>query len=643
MSGTVTIPSGGATKISLTFGNSQNSALASSIAAAIAFVSTRGSNDSGTGNLVVGNVTGQGGVGPAFVANTVVGSVGELIIPVGFTGVVSVGAGDGYSYIVDDSLGADTIFGFPGVSIAAGGGKHTVIDPAAIAIGDTTAGSTNVVTIKGAGDNVAVGNGTNTVTGLASGTISGGTGKNTFDVTGETGGYVINSQGVGGGDTVQAGSQADTINTSGNQAVVFGAGGLLTVDNTGLFTTIVGGAGGETVTTSGAGALVFGGNGPGLTTIVDTNTKGTILNFDDIALKDGAAAITLAGGHAVVFGGNGSIKITDTAANDTVGAFGKSATTITSSNSGEVVFGPAAGGSLVLDASAGSGTTILGGTAASTISGGTDGVYFLNGPADFIAKAGSSNLIAQFPGSGPATISAAATASDTLFGSNGGFDYIGGSGGATVVAADGSSDTASATSGGLVYFSNSGSGTVTAGTGGATILGGTGASPTVVSSVVFTNTGGSLQYSAGVGNEMIDASKSTSNNLFFSTPDFSATGAATIIAGSGNDTLIGSSGAATLTGGAGNDLFEFNTANFGGHDLITDFSASTVTGSDDQLVLFGYNAEYATQSITAAQAVVQQYVPDGKGNGSITLVDGTKITFTGISSGAQLSGHVIST
>jgi Ca2+-binding RTX toxin-like protein len=306
-----------------------------------------------------------------------------------------------------------------------------------------------------------------------------------------------------------------------------------------------------------------------------------------------------------------------------------------------VVFGPSTGGSLVLDASAGTGTTLLGGTAASTISGGTNGVYFLNGPTDFIGKAGSSNLIAQFPGSGPATISAAATTSDTIFGSNGGFQYLGGSGGATVVAGDGSSNTASATTGGLVYFGNSGSATVTAGAGGATILGGTGASPTATSSITFSNTGGSLQYSAGIGSEAINASTSSTNNLFFSTPDFT-TGAATIVAGSGNDTLIGSSGNATMTGGTGNDQFEFNTTNFGGHDLITDFSASTVAGANDQLVLFGYNAEY-NGSITASAAVVRDYVPDGSGNGSVTLPDGTKISFTGISSGSQLTGHVVST
>ena len=201
MSGTVTIPSGGATSISLSFGNAANKALATSIANAIAFTSVHG------GNLVIGNVTGSGGAGPAFAANTVAGTVGELIIPAGYTGKVSVGAGDGYSYVIDESVGSDTIFGFPGVSIAAGGGTHTIVDPAAIVLGDTAAGSTNNITLTGLDSpyNVAVGNGLNTVTGSGSGTISGGTGTNLFDVSGAGAGTsnMINSQ--GSSDTVKAG------------------------------------------------------------------------------------------------------------------------------------------------------------------------------------------------------------------------------------------------------------------------------------------------------------------------------------------------------------------------------------------------------------------------------------------------------
>lgn len=169
-------------------------------------------------------MTGQGGSGTgAFPVNTG-GLTGELIIPVGFTGKVSVTAADHYSYIIDDSNGADTIFGFPGASIIAGGGTHTIIDPAAIVLGDTAAGSNNVVTVSGVGDNVAVGNGHNTITGAdtGSGTISGGNADNLILAFGS---YVVNSN--GSLDTISSGAHATTVNAAGTNALVFGGSGTL--------------------------------------------------------------------------------------------------------------------------------------------------------------------------------------------------------------------------------------------------------------------------------------------------------------------------------------------------------------------------------------------------------------------------------
>ena len=77
-----------------------------------------------------------------------------------------------------------------------------------------------------------------------------------------------------------------------------------------------------------------------------------------------------------------------------------------------------------------------------------------------------------------------------------------------------------------------------------------------------------------------------------------------------------------MTGGAGSDLFSFANGSAGGSDLITDFSAST-----DKVTLQGYGSGAVTAALNSAAF--------SGGSETLTLSDGTKVTFAGVT---NLSG-----
>ncbi|MGC1298175.1 MAG: hypothetical protein WA869_24360, partial [Alloacidobacterium sp.] len=135
--------------------------------------------------------------------------------------------------------------------------------------------------------------------------------------------------------------------------------------------------------------------------------------------------------------------------------------------------------------------------------------------------------------------------------------------------------------------------------------------------------GSGNQLIVGSGSETINAAASTGYNTFF--------------AGSGNSSLVGGSGAdapvnfpsdlaniftanlfeagsglTTMVGGTDKDWFEFTAGHAGGSDLIRNWSSA------DQLDFFGYGARPI-----ASQAA-------NGGSTSMTLTDGTRITFDGI-------------
>jgi len=143
----------------------------------------------------------------------------------------------------------------------------------------------------------------------------------------------------------------------------------------------------------------------------------------------------------------------------------------------------------------------------------------------------------------------------------------------------------------------------------------------------------------GTGSTLNAGASSASNSLA------AVSGSDLVIGGSGDDTIIagvnddGASihGVTTLTGGAGANLFFFSVGSVNGQDIITDFT------SNDTFFMNNYDtlAGGAAGSNTAATQALANAVSSG-GNVTLTLQDGTKVTFDNTTV-AALTGHVVST
>jgi Ca2+-binding RTX toxin-like protein len=96
-------------------------------------------------------------------------------------------------------------------------------------------------------------------------------------------------------------------------------------------------------------------------------------------------------------------------------------------------------------------------------------------------------------------------------------------------------------------------------------------------------------------------------------------GSTSMVGGKGGDTFVGGTGHETMVGGAGKDLFEFFSADKGGHAVIKDF----VSGQD-HLYLEGHTLSYLEK---------QGDISSHGGNTYITLDGGkTTIELQGITS-----------
>lgn len=369
MASSVTVPGPGGTSITQTFGNTFNTQLAQSISNALQVALS-------ASNLTV--VGASAGLAP----DNTSGKIGELVIPAGFTGSITVPASANWTYVIDNSNGPDTIFGNAGLSIMTGGGTHTVVDPAVVTLGDTTTGSFNNITITGSGDNVAVGNGTNTLTGTGSGTMSGGTGTNTFI---EQGSYIVNSQGAK--DTVEGGGGATTVNASGKNASIQAGGGQLTGNLSGTGDTLLGAGGAVAVTVSGSTDAVVGGNG--------------------------STSVLLTGSNALVSGGLGFLSVQDSGTSDTINA-GGGFTSVNAPN-GSVV----QGGSGPLTFIGGTGpSTLIGGSGVASIMGGTGTAEALGGANGSITYTNlATGGLLYYGGSGNETLDASfSKGANSIFG-----------------------------------------------------------------------------------------------------------------------------------------------------------------------------------------------------------------------------------
>jgi Ca2+-binding RTX toxin-like protein len=352
----------------------------------------------------------------------------------------------------------------------------------------------------------------------------------------------------------------------------------ITAANSG--STISMGYGNESVVALSSADTIFGGSDTaGNFYLQDAGTD------DVIVTGFGNASVTAAGSGAVVFGNTGPVYV------DAAGGAGNT-----------VDFG--VGGGTFLSSSASSADTIFAGVASVTVNAGNSFNDVIIGDTGALAvnAASASNLLVFGPISGP------------------GMDFVGGSGSATVVGQAGS-DTISGGSGSLEIVTGPNETLAASGRSVGTILFGN-----VNTDVIFTGSTGSLLYAADLGNETINASGSGSNNVFWGGPD--SAGSNLIVGGSGNDLLAAGSGTDTLTGGAGTNEFAFLATILGSAahtDVITDF----LTGSNN-VALVG-TVPGSLDSVSAASSA---------GSTTVTLNDGTKIEFLGVSSASMLSGHI---
>ena len=226
-------------------------------------------------------------------------------------------------------------------------------------------------------------------------------------------------------------------------------------------------------------------------------------------------------------------------------------------------------------------------------------------------------------GIGPATVSAGGTGLLVGAGS-GNLVFHGGAGSATVFGQAGANQTIDGGSGHVLFSDLGGNATVNGGATQMTVFGGPGGDVTFNGA----SNGGGVMYQALSGNETLNASGSSTGNviaagnLLFGT---NSGGADSLVGGAGNDTFFGGNASATMTGGAGDNVFAFFKFLGTGTDVITDFN------SNDSVFASGYGDQAATLIQNAVTA---------NGSTSVTLSDGTKITFTGMSSSSALTGHL---
>jgi Ca2+-binding RTX toxin-like protein len=172
-----------------------------------------------------------------------------------------------------------------------------------------------------------------------------------------------------------------------------------------------------------------------------------------------------------------------------------------------------------------------------------------------------------------------------------------GSGATTVVASGSGSDLVNGGAGKLFFLGGSGNSTVIGGSGSETVYGGKG------NNSFQGGTDGNNRLYAGTGNATLFGGGN--NDLLVA----QGTGAQLLNAATGNETLIGAAGA---------DTFAFTSGN-AGTDLVRNFASGR-----DAVHLAGYGPNEAANAVASQQNTA--------GSTLITLSDGTKVTFQGLSS-----------
>jgi hypothetical protein len=379
----------------------------------------------------------------------------------------------------------------------------------------------------------------------------------------------------------------DTASGSTNNVTVTGVGDDVAVGN-----------GTNTLTGTGSGTMS---GGFGINTFVESGGASYLINSqgfqDTIRAGDGATTVNSNGPGAVVSGGGGALfaNLAGTGATLTGGGGAVSATV--SGDSSLVIGGGGALGASV----SGTGDTIVGGGAVGSVTlSGSKALVVDSVAAMSVLDKGTADTI----DAGQSFTSVTAPGGSFVQGGSGPLNFVGGSGPSTIVGATGGS-------------------TVFGGTGLTSIIGGPGGATTYVNT-----TPGGLFYAAGKGSETLDASLSKGSSTVYGGAD--ATGRNLLIGGPNADFINAGASSDTMVGGGGANWFYVFKAAVGpaANEVISDFSAI------DTLALVGYGPDAGANAIAGATTA--------NGSTTITLSDNTKITFTGVTNPASLTGHISS-
>jgi len=424
MSGFVTVPGVGSSKVHIALNSADTLALAKTIA-------TQMWPLYGFDELQVDTVPG-----------TVTAPNGELLLVNTIPTSVNL-TGKGYNFVSDQN-GGNTITIGPSVSVIAGGTAGDTIFGAG---GDTIAagggaGGSSITVVDNTPDslkyNIVGGIGSDTINATGGGTIVGGAGANLIssaNLFGETS-YVLSN----GADSVYAtGGGNEVVSVSGANALVSvaqGSGGQASVTASGTDTIVAGGAGNTSVTASGTGNVIMSsGSGALYAALNDANdtlsaaTSGpvTIDAFGSNAsvainqASTGTASVNASGSNIGVLGGGaGSLAVTVSGSGDTVSAATTGAATVDASSSPVIYGGP---GDLTFIGESTGTPTIVGyaGSTENLLIGGQGAVYSNNSAITDVTS-----------GAGQVTIFGADQGVVNIFGSQSGALFVAGAGGETV-------------------------------------------------------------------------------------------------------------------------------------------------------------------------------------------------------------------
>jgi len=138
--------------------------------------------------------------------------------------------------------------------------------------------------------------------------------------------------------------------------------------------------------------------------------------------------------------------------------------------------------------------------------------------------------------------------------------------------------------------------------------------------MLFAAGSGGTMIAAGTGNETLQGSASSGQDVFFG-----GSGSDLIGLGSGNDVVFAGSGSSTVIAGQAQDIFAFTSGHSGGTETVIGFKIGT-----DELSLQGYADGEMGRDL--ASAAISKDATSGLVSTTLTLSDNTKITLMGVSS-----------